>query len=389
MSPEFGSTCAIFPIDDVTLDYLRLTGRSDEQVALVEAYAKEQGLWHDAGPTSEPRYSEYLELDLSTVVPSIAGPKRPQDRIDARPTRRRRSAASCPTYVAHREGDAGTASSFPASDPTPQGSTTAPAAATARPTTAPATAARRTRSRSRRPRARPFELDHGAVAIASITSLHQHVEPVGDDRRGAAREERRREGPDRQAVGQDLDGAGLARSSPTTTRRPACGRTSRSWASTSSATAARPASATPARSTRRSPRPINEHDLAVVSVLSGNRNFEGRINPDVKMNYLASPAAGHRLRPGRARWTSTSRPSRWASDDDGKPTSSCGTSGPTPDEVEATIDASIDQRDVHLRLRRRVRRRRALAVAADARGRHLRLGPRVDLRAQAPVLRRA
>ena len=79
MSPEFGSTAAIFPIDEVTLDYLRLTGRSDEQVALVEAYAKAQGLWHD--PADEPVFSEYLELDLSTVVPSIAGPKRPQDRI--------------------------------------------------------------------------------------------------------------------------------------------------------------------------------------------------------------------------------------------------------------------------------------------------------------------
>src|SRR4051812_43170007 len=79
MSPEFGSTCAIFPIDDVTLEYLRLTGRSDADVALVEAYAKEQGLWHDQ--SVEPRYSEYLELDLSTVVPSIAGPKRPQDRV--------------------------------------------------------------------------------------------------------------------------------------------------------------------------------------------------------------------------------------------------------------------------------------------------------------------
>ena len=80
MSPEFGSTAAMFPIDDVTLDYLRLTGRSDENVALVESYAKEQGLWHD--PSREIKFSEYLELDLSTVVPSISGPKRPQDRID-------------------------------------------------------------------------------------------------------------------------------------------------------------------------------------------------------------------------------------------------------------------------------------------------------------------
>ena len=118
MSPEFGSTCAIFPIDDVTLKYLRLTGRSAESVALVEAYAKEQGMWLQAGPDQpEARYSEYLELDLSTVVPSIAGPKRPQDRIallDAKTAFRR----VLPTYVAHHEGDPGPAACFPASDPT-------------------------------------------------------------------------------------------------------------------------------------------------------------------------------------------------------------------------------------------------------------------------------
>ena len=99
MSPEFGSTCAIFPIDAVTIDYLRLTGRPHEQLALVEAYAKEQGMWLD--PAAEPRFSEKLELDLSTVVPSIAGPKRPQDRIalrDAKSAFRK----VLPTYVAHR-----------------------------------------------------------------------------------------------------------------------------------------------------------------------------------------------------------------------------------------------------------------------------------------------
>src|SRR6476469_2555779 len=114
MSPEFGSTCAIFPIDDVTLDYLRLTGRDDAQVALVEAYAKEQGLWHDA--SVEPRFSEHLELDLSTVVPSIAGPKRPQDRVEL-------SAAKVgfrevlPAYVSQQAGDSVLGDSFPASDP--------------------------------------------------------------------------------------------------------------------------------------------------------------------------------------------------------------------------------------------------------------------------------
>src|SRR4029453_16740094 len=119
MSPEFGSTCAIFPIDEITLDYLRLTGRPDQQVALVEAYAKEQGLWHD--PSVEPRFSERLELDLSTVVPSIAGPKRPQDRI-ALSDAKEAFPKPPPTYVNHDEGDPGSAASFPASDPTPQGS---------------------------------------------------------------------------------------------------------------------------------------------------------------------------------------------------------------------------------------------------------------------------
>src|SRR5215218_4207455 len=119
MSPEFGSTCAIFPIDDVTTEYLRLTGRSEQQVALVEAYAKEQGLWHD--PSREPRFSEYLELDLSTVVPSIAGPKRPQDRVSLSHAKEGfRSALR--SYVDHTEddydaADEGSAESFPASDP--------------------------------------------------------------------------------------------------------------------------------------------------------------------------------------------------------------------------------------------------------------------------------
>ena len=118
MSPEFGSTCAIFPIDEVTLDYLRLTGRSPEQVALVDAYAKEQGLWHD--PSVEPRFSERLELDLSTVVPSIAGPKRPQDRIaltDAKTAFRK----VLPTYVKHDEGDPGIRGELPRQRPHPSG----------------------------------------------------------------------------------------------------------------------------------------------------------------------------------------------------------------------------------------------------------------------------
>ena len=119
MSPEFGSTCAIFPIDQHTLDYLKLTGRPREQIALVEAYAKEQGLWHDP-LAAKPRYSEQLSLDLSTVVPSIAGPKRPQDRIalaDAKKAFR----DALPNYVPETNLDNGLAGTFPASDPVAAG----------------------------------------------------------------------------------------------------------------------------------------------------------------------------------------------------------------------------------------------------------------------------
>ncbi len=120
MSPEFGSTAAIFPIDEVTVDYLRMTGRSEEQLALVEAYAKEQGMWHD--PTREPKYSEYLELDLSDVVPSLAGPKRPQDRIslsDAKTAFRKdiHNYVEENMPVEHSKLDEAVEESFPASDP--------------------------------------------------------------------------------------------------------------------------------------------------------------------------------------------------------------------------------------------------------------------------------
>ena len=178
MSPEFGSTCAIFPIDEVTLEYLRLTGRSAESVALVEAYAKEQGMWLKAGPDQpESRYSEYLaSFDLSTVVPSIAGPKRPQDRIivaGAKEAFRK----VLPTYVSHHEGDAGLASSFPASDPTPQGSTDGTNGGDR-----PAEEGDGNGRPSRKvpvttPEGATFEIDHGIVSIASITSCTNTSNP--------------------------------------------------------------------------------------------------------------------------------------------------------------------------------------------------------------------
>ncbi|HWS57634.1 MAG TPA: aconitate hydratase AcnA, partial [Actinotalea sp.] len=183
MSPEFGSTCAIFPIDEVTLDYLRLTGRSDEQVALVEAYARTQGLWHDPSSADyvQPVFSEYLELDLSSVVPSIAGPKRPQDRIELT-SAKESFATSILDYVDHREGDldgldAVVEGTFPASDPLPAGEHADPSAQpmhlgdsvpVSRPhRRVPLVLADGTAT----------ELDHGAVVIASITSCTNTSNP--------------------------------------------------------------------------------------------------------------------------------------------------------------------------------------------------------------------
>ena len=244
MSPEFGSTCAIFPIDGETTTYLRLTGRTEEQIALVEAYAKAQGLWHD--PAHEPTYSEYLELDLSSVVPSIAGPKRPQDRVSLSESKEK-FAAALPTY------------------------TTEPNK------TVSVTYADQT-----------FDLRSGAVVIASITSCTNTSNP--SVMLGAA------------LLAKKAVEAGLA---------------SKPWVKTTLAPGSKVVTDYYERSGLQPymnklgfdlvgygcvtcignsgplPAPIsaaiNEADLAAVSVLSGNRNFEGRINPDVKMNYLASP----------------------------------------------------------------------------------------------------
>ena len=245
MSPEFGSTAAIFPIDEVTLDYLRLTGRSEERVRLVEAYTKAQGMWHD--PAREPVYSEYLELDLSTVVPSIAGPKRPQDRI-----------------VLSRAKE-----SF-------QEVLSAYASQPSKPT--PVTLADGTDT----------ELDHGHVAIASITSCTNTSNPsvmmaAGLLARNAVARGLRSKpwvktstAPGSQVVTDYYEKAGLW---------PALNELGFNVVGYGCATCIGNSGPLPAEVSQA----VNDADLAVVSVLSGNRNFEGRINPDVKMNYLASP----------------------------------------------------------------------------------------------------
>ncbi|KFU82391.1 aconitate hydratase [Amycolatopsis lurida] len=289
MSPEFGSTAAIFPIDEETVRYLKLTGRSEEQVALVEAYAKEQGLWHD--PSHEPEYSEYIELDLSTVVPSIAGPKRPQDRIeltDAKNSFRK----SIHDYVGgeevpHTNVDEAVEESFPASDPAAlsfkdEGSVDIQSAAnghSGRPTN-PVKVSTSDRGE--------FILDHGAVVIASITSCTNTSNP--SVMLGAALLARNAVdkglavkpwvktsmAPGSQVVTDYYDKAGLW---PYLEK---LGYHLVGYGCTTCIGNSGPLSDEISAA-------IQENDLTAVSVLSGNRNFEGRINPDVKMNYLASP----------------------------------------------------------------------------------------------------
>jgi len=246
MSPEYGSTCAIFPIDEETLRYLRLTGRSEEQVALVEEYAKVQGMWHD--PSSSPRFSEHIELDLSTVVSSIAGPKRPQDRISLN-TSKPSFEKILPTYFSEKTGK----ESYPVNVG-----------------------------------AKATTIKNGDVVIASITSCTNTSNP------------------------SVMIGAALLAKKAVEK-----GLTSKPWVKTTLAPGSKVVTDYYDRADltkymealgfnlvgygcvtcigNSGPLPVeiskavNENDLAVTAVLSGNRNFEGRISPDVKMNYLASP----------------------------------------------------------------------------------------------------
>jgi aconitate hydratase len=295
MSPEYGSTVAIFPIDQVTLDYLALTGRSQENIDLVEAYAKRQGLWHDS--TVEARYSERIELDMSTVVPSIAGPKRPQDRIDLSGAQAAfenslKEYTHKPDFVAEIELSGQSAL-----------------------------------------------IGHGAVAIAAITSCTNTSNP---------------------AV---MLGAGiLARNAVEK------GLTTKPWVKTTLAPGSKVVTDYYEKSgllpyldklgfdvvgygcttcignsgplIPEVSAAVNEYDLAVTSVLSGNRNFEGRINPDVKMNYLASPplVVAYALA-GTMNIDITTDP--LGTDGDGKPVYLADI-WPTMEEINEVMTSSID-----------------------------------------------
>ncbi len=246
MSPEYGSTCAIFPIDEETLNYLRLTGRSEDHIALVEQYAKMQGLWHD--PTTSPRFSEQIELDLSTVVPSIAGPKRPQDRISLSDSKAA-LARILPTYLSEKTNPSAIKVKVGAQETT---------------------------------------IKNGDVVIASITSCTNTSNPsvmIGAALLAKKAVEKGLKSkpwvkttlaPGSKVVTDYYDRAGLT---------PYMEKLGFNLVGYGCVTCIGNSGPLPLEISKA----VNEHDLAVTAVLSGNRNFEGRISPDVKMNYLASP----------------------------------------------------------------------------------------------------
>lgn len=340
MSPEFGSTAAMFPIDDVTLDYLRLTGRSEESVALVEAYAKLQKLWHDAD--HEPSFSEYIELDLSTVVPSIAGPKRPQDRILLSNAKNQfeidilnyADATTSDDIV-----DLESQGSFPASDPgAAPGEEHEETRVVQISSGGPAAASNPVKVTT--PEGYSYTLDNGAVTLAAITSCTNTSNPsvmlaAGILARKAVEKGLKTKpwvkttlGPGSKVVTDYYEKSGLDKSLES------LGFFTVGYGCTvcigNSGPLIEEVSAA-----------INEHDLAVTSVLSGNRNFEGRISPDIKMNYLASPplVVAYAL--------AGSMHFDFEIDALGKDTDGNDVFlrdiWPSPEEVQATIDSSISR----------------------------------------------
>jgi aconitate hydratase len=286
MSPEYGATCGFFPVDEITLEYLRLTGRSPERIALIEAYCKENMLWHD--PTDHATYSQVVELDLGDVEPSLAGPRRPQDRV---PLARAKSAfletlGSFGVDYANGTHDRAVADTFPASDPTteqqPAGEELPESEA------APVAVADSPGHNRVRVAGTDYDLDHGAVVIAAITSCTNTSNPqvmvaAGILARNALERGLQRKpwvksslAPGSKVVTRYYEQAGLQK------HLDELGFNTVGYGCTTCIGNSGPLADEISAA-------INEGDLVVCSVLSGNRNFEARIHPEVKANYLASP----------------------------------------------------------------------------------------------------
>jgi aconitate hydratase len=281
MSPEYGATCGFFPVDEETIRYLRMTGRDEHRLALVEAYCKENRLWHD--PSGEPTYTHVVELDLSTVEPSLAGPRRPQDRVPLTDAKTAFIEALGTFGVDYGNGsyDKEVADSFPASDPPTHD------AAEERPAPAPvATAA--PGHRRVRVEGEDFELDHGSVVIAAITSCTNTSNPSVMIGAGLLAKKAVEAGlaskpwvktslaPGSKVVTEYYESAGL------TQYLEELGFHTVGYGCTTCIGNSGPLSEPISKA-------VLDNDLIVCSVLSGNRNFEARIHPEVKANYLASP----------------------------------------------------------------------------------------------------
>jgi aconitate hydratase len=282
MSPEYGATCGFFPVDEQTLDYLRLTGRPEERIALVEAYCKENVLWHE--PDEEPTYSQVVELDLGDVEPSLAGPRRPQDRVplaDAKMS----FLAQLETFGVEYEGhDEAVAETFPASDPTAEQSPGGE-----EPRAAPSPVAVAEPQRHRVPvRGTDYYIEHGSVVIAAITSCTNTSNPQVMVGAGLLAKKAVELGlqqkpwvktslaPGSKVVTEYYEAAGL------TQYLEELGFNTVGYGCTTCIGNSGPLPEEISEA-------VAEGDLVVCSVLSGNRNFEARIHPEVKANYLASP----------------------------------------------------------------------------------------------------
>jgi aconitate hydratase len=339
MSPEYGATCGFFPVDDVTLQYLRFTGRDEQRIALVEAYCKENLLWHD--PDHEPTYSEIVELDLGDVEPSLAGPRRPQDRVPLTDAKRSFLSALESFGVAYgNEHDEAVAESFPASDPIsdvqPGHGPIAPAA----PVEVPEfVVAERAKAVPVELDGERFELEHGAVVIAAVTSCTNTSNPSVMVAAGLVAKKAAERGLERQpwvksslapgskVVTEYYERAGL------TTYLEQLGFHTVGYGCTTCIGNSGPL-----------PEPISkavtDGELVVCSVLSGNRNFEARIHPEVKANYLASPplVVAYALA-GRMDIDLTSEPLGQGSDGEDVYLSDVW---PSAEEIDATVKMAIE-----------------------------------------------